>query len=207
VRQSWVQVGLTLMGMGTGCAGVSDESEAPGAVVYRGAVTDEALARLLDQAPLSDTTQRLSVLTPEEGAVLSATAPVELAFEDSSVVLLRAPSDPVGERHKKAANRVPHLGRERGLFERLGLVRVAHAHGEPFNGRGYYLSVLDADGAALLSVFTDDTRYLPSEAEWASVAAGADPLELTLLWADFDANDIPAGGGPFLTAALRFRVE
>lgn len=180
-----------------GCAGGDDATLMPPGdppvLVYVGAATDEALARLLDQAAKEDAAHRLLVDTPAAGARLDADTPVTITFSSADTAAV-AP-------RLRRPGRGPSVLAE--LFALFGPERRAHAHGTPFNGTGYLLQIDDAAKRVRLRVFTDQTSYTPPADLYAQLAAAApQPLTLTITWAAFEANAIPADGGPFLGATV-----
>jgi hypothetical protein len=89
----------------------------------------------------------------------------------------------------------------------VGPIRVAHAHGTPFSGFGYFLTLDGADGTSVLRVFTDTTSYTPDAPAWAAFADAAQPLTLSVVTAIFEENEIPDGAGPYLGGSVDFSVE
>jgi hypothetical protein len=170
-------------------------------VVYV-AGTDEAVEHLLDRTPKDVASQRLVIESPEDGATLSAGAPPTISYRyaaDGKLLLDRQQGRYVRPSWTERA-----LTDLRNLF---GPERLAHAHGTPFTGVGYFLELEDADGNHVLRVFTDQTSYTPESATWLGLAAVSQPLTLTIVSAAFEENEIPASGGPFVGASIELRVE
>lgn len=184
------------------------------AVVYHGKVTDEALVRLLDRTPQPEAQPQLSVCTPQAGAAVTGAAPIEFSFAMQSCALApdawlkrRRVTTPSPNRH--ADNASLQATEERVLSVLLGAlapIGVAHAHGSPFNGTGYYLRVVDAAGAVSMQAFTDTTTYTPNQAQWTRMAESAAPLRLEIVWAEFDNNEV-AGNGPFEALPVSFQLQ
>ena len=176
--------------LGAACDGHHHEVESGDLpdVVYVGATTDEALARLLDLPPRDDAARRVVVDAPAEGAPLDAAAPATIAFHAVGATALGRRPRPPGLLAELAAL--------------LGPIRRAEAHGAAFNGTGYFLSIADHAGQVRLRVFTDKTSYTSEVTAWSALCAAPQPLTLTITWAAFEANAIPDGGGPFVGATL-----
>jgi len=183
-------------------------------VVYQGQVTDEALLRLLDSAPQPEAQPQLSVCVPQAGAGLVGEAPIEFSFARQSCALEpdariepRSMAAPSPERH--AANAGTRAAREpllSVLLSAFAPIGVAHAHGAPFNGTGYYLRVVDAAGEVSMQAFTDATTYTPTQAQWTRMAESTGPLRLEIVWAEFDNNEV-AGNGPFEARPVSFQLQ
>jgi hypothetical protein len=184
-------------GASRAAGGASDVAPPAPVIDYVGAATDDALIRLVDAPPEDVTSRPLAIDAPPAGATLAADSPAAFAFRATAALL-------------RPARPTPAPAWRRALRELAGLLgpeRDAHAHGTPFNGTGFYLVVTDASSRLLLRAFTDQTSYTPDAAHWAALAAGAQPLALTITWAEFDQNRIPAGSGPFIGGTLPFTVE
>lgn len=172
-------------------------------VVFVGKATDEALEYLLDRPAKDSESERLTIDSPEAGATLSKDEAPTIAYHSAVSGRLEprplAPSPYVRPPWPRRA-----IDELVGLF---GPLRSAHAHGAPFSGLGYYLELVDGDGKRLLRVFTDERSYTPELATWSQFADVAQPIELTIVSAAFEQNEIPSGGGPFLGARIDFTVE
>jgi hypothetical protein len=170
-------------------------------VVYVGGTTDEALLRMLDSKIKDDVTQYVSVEAPDLNEALAADTPATFEFH--------------------LASEAKHLGTPRALpvqppawqraarevLKLLGPPRVAYAHGTPYNGTAYFLTISDADAKAQLRVFTNKASYTPDAAAWESLTNAAQPLTLEISSAFFDDNDVTADGGPFVGGSFDFRIE
>ena len=172
--------------------------------IYVGSVTDEALERLVDATPKTDARQAITVDSPDLTAPLAKDAPVAFEFHLATSTTTRAPS------LRLSPARPARTIWQRSLHEVeqfLSPVRVAHAHGTPYNGTAYYLVFSDADSKPLLQVFTTGTSYTPEAADWQRLAEAPQPLSLAITSAFFEANDIPADGGPFVGGIFPFTIE
>jgi len=172
--------------------------------VYVGAVTDEALNRMLDLSASDVASHHVVLDTPAEGAVLPKDTPASFSFHPVSASgrLLDRP------RHERFAGARP---RARGpllqLWGSLQLEGVAFAHGTPFNGTAYLLDFIDASSQIELRVFTDQTSYTPDAASWARLAAAPKPLSLVVTSAIFEENEIAVDDGPFVGGTVHFDIE
>jgi hypothetical protein len=184
-------------GASRAAGGAGDAAPAVPVIDYVGAATDDALIRLLDAPPEDVTSRPLAIDSPSAGAALAADSPAAFAFR-AATALLRPSRPTPPPRWRRAV---------RELADLLGPEREAQAHGTPFNGTGFYLVVTDAASRPLLRAFTDQTSYTPDAGRWAALAGGAQPLTLSITWAEFEENRIPAGSGPFVGGALPFTVE
>lgn len=170
-------------------------------VVYVGGTTDEALSRLLDAAVKDDPRQYISVDTPDLSAPVAADAPAAFTFHLASqathtprAIPLFAP-EPAWKRPL------------RELVQLLGPPRLAHAHGTPYNGTAYFVTFSDADGKALLRVFSAKPSYTSSPEAWQSLGRAKQPLQLDITSAYFEENDVPADGGPFVGGSFDFSIQ
>jgi len=195
---------LTLAPLSAACS--SDSSDEPALpqdgvddVVYVGGTTDEALVQMLDRTPKDVAAERLVIDSPEAGAVLTASEPATIAFHGGSSGRAAPPRDyaPLGFRERAWTD----------LKQLFGPERAAHAHGTPYSGTGYFLVLDDARGNAVLRVFTSQTSYAIDSATWFALADVDQPLHLTITSAFFEENGIPADGGPFVGADVRFSIE
>lgn len=194
-------------------AGAPDEQHANledelAGVVYQGKVTDEALLRLLDRAPQPESQVHVSVCSLEAGASLTQEAPIEFSSAMSSCAL-GSNSAAKGRSGAAAGTARVQFSGEPVLSMLLGAlapIRVAHAHGSPFNGTAYYLRVLDAEGLVSMQAFTDATAYTPNQAQWTRMSESTGPLRLEIFWAEFDNNEV-AGNGPFEARPVSFQLE
>jgi len=180
-------------------------------VAYQGKVTDEALMRLLDRTPQPEQPQ-LSICVPQAGAAVTGEAPIEFSFSASGCAFAprmkrRGVAAPNPNRHAdNASTRAVEEPVLSVLLGALAPIGVAHAHGAPFNGTGYYLRVVDAAGVVSMQAFTDATTYTPNQAQWTRMIESTGPLRLEIVWAEFDNNEV-AGNGPFEALPVAFRLE
>jgi len=172
-------------------------------VIYVPNVTDEALERMLAITPKTDARQAVIVDSPDLTAPVSKDSPATLRFhlvgETAHAPALRfAPS-----------SHAPSKWR-RGVHEFLQLLapeRIAHAHGEPYNGTAYYLVISDKDSKQILQVFTPETSYTPEALDWQHLVEAPQPLTLEITSAFFESNSVPVDGGPFVGGKFQFRIE
>ncbi|HKO47381.1 MAG TPA: hypothetical protein VJV79_06645 [Polyangiaceae bacterium] len=172
-------------------------------VIYLGGVTDEALIRLLDVPAKNDARQALLVTSPDLSAPLAKDSPAAWQFQLASEAS-RAPTP------RLRPARAQSTQWRRSLHEVLQLltpVRVAHAHGAPYNGTAYYLVFSDADGKQRLQVFTTETSFTPEAVDWQNLVQAPQPLKLEITSAFFEDNDVPTDGGPFIGGTFPFRIE
>jgi hypothetical protein len=163
-------------------------------VVYVGGANDEGLRLLLD-APLKASPVPLFT-SPEAGTTLEAPTTFSYhAGEEAELKLL-----PRGATPQSSSS----FARE--LAQLVGRERRAFAHGAPMNGPGYLLTFASVDDPKVLRVFTDQTTYLPDEAEWQALVAATDDLTVSVRLAVFDEGRLASGGGPFESAPLAFSI-
>ena len=186
-------------------------------VVYEGGTTDEALVAFvaaLDQgAPQPDTTQAPLLTSPMAGE-LPATPIPTFSFQlgssasaatprDVRVVLRSTPDwgdalQLLGARARQSALVGP-------LAELLGPPRAARAHGDPFNGYGYFMTIKSSADPKLCRVFTGATSFTPSSEVWSKISAAGE-VTVELVGAAFENNRIPSGGGPFLGSTTNLTI-
>jgi hypothetical protein len=171
--------------------------------IYVGGVNDEALLRLLDVMPKDDPRQALVVESPDLTEPLSPDSPATFKFRLASDAKLGA-SPRMGPPQSQPSKF------RRPLYEFLQLlapVRIAHAHGAPYNGTANYLVISDADSKPRLQVFTTGMAFTPEVVDWQNLARAPQPMTLTITSAFFEDNDVPASGGPFIGGKFPFRIE
>jgi hypothetical protein len=171
-------------------------------VVIVGDASDEALTVMLVLTAKDVPSEHVSFVAPEAGATLSKATPATIEFQRASAHNQRRLSEPTPFRSLDAHQRF--LADLKGLLRPLG---VAHAHGAPFNGTGYFLVFTDAAKHTALRVFTDQTSYTPDASAWSALAAGTQPITLTVTSAIFEENAVLADGGPFTAGSVQFSVE
>ncbi len=173
------------------CGGDDDDGAAPGgaqgatppvvdeiAVIYQGGPTDETLRSVIGVPPLADDARAATLAAPAAGATMSAATPPTFQWAAAQAL---APASP--------ASRSPWARLVSALGE-----PAAHAHGKPYSGVAYLLSIASASGTPLLTVLTAETSFTPDAAEWATVSAGGDDLRVYLLTARCEQNAVVAGG-------------
>ena len=180
-----------------------------------------AFVAALDQgAPQPDTTQAPLLTSPMAGE-LPATPVPTFSFQLGSsasaatpgsvrVVLRSTPEHSEWAPLERGLTALQLLGTQAResplvgpLAELLGPPRAAHAHGDPFNGYGYFMTVKSSADPKICRVFTGATSFTPSSEVWSKVSAAGE-VTVELVGAVFEDNRIPSGGGPFLgsTTAL-----
>ncbi|HYO93574.1 MAG TPA: hypothetical protein VER33_03635 [Polyangiaceae bacterium] len=204
------QVLLPLLWVGALTPGCSDDSadELPdhasvADVVFVGGTNDEALIRLLAAKPLADPEHALEFDVPTAGEALPRDVPSTFVWHLPAAASLPARGAPPPSTDGPAVLR--RVTRElKALLRPLG---VAHAHGAPFNGTGFFLVFASPEEPELLRVFTSSTSYTPDEVAFGKLTATAAPLELTATSAIFEDNQLVEGGGPFEGATLPFTLQ
>jgi hypothetical protein len=172
-------------------------------VIYVGDVTDEALKRLLGAEAKDDPRQALTVDSPDLSAPLPADKAATFEFHLASAATVAPGLRPEPVRnHPSKWQRAAH-----DFLQLLTPVRIAHAHGAPYNGTAYYLVIRDADEKQRLQVFTSETSFTPEAVDWQNLVQAPQPLTLTITSAYFEVNNVPADGGPFIGARVQFRIE
>lgn len=172
-------------------------------MIYVPNVTDEALDRMLAITPKTDARQAAVVDSPDLTAPVSKDSPATFQFhllgQTAHAPGLRfAPEDSARSKWR------------RGFHEFLQLLapeRIAHAHGEPYNGTAYYLVISDEDSKPILQVFTPETSYTPEALDWKHLVEAPQPLTLEITSAYFESNNVTADGGPFVGGKFQFRIE
>jgi len=185
-------------------AGQNDPDGQPDSdVIYVDGMTDEALVRLLDVAPKDDARRAISIDSPDLTVPVPKDSPVTFRFHQASEAthapgLRLAPAKTSPAVWQRAA---------RELLQLLAPERIAYAHGTPYNGTAYYLVISDKGGKRVLQVFTPETSFTPETLDWKHLSEASQPLTLAITSADFDADSIPADGGPFVGGTFSFRIE
>ena len=168
-------------------------------VIFEAEATDEALEALLAASDVDDPTQAARLVAPSAGATLDASTPVTFSW----TVGASASLVPARRRGHQGSDRAETWAELAALF---GPVRVAHAHGTPVNGRGYFLVVEDADGNPVHRVFTLAFDHTPSASAWDALAAAPQPLRASVRSAIFENDRIATDGGPWSGQATEFTV-
>jgi hypothetical protein len=176
-------------------------------VQYVGGTTDEALLHLTDLTAQDSPSHRLALDSPTS-AELSSDAPSVFSFHVQGASGSLRPLQPT--RRTEAKNPLlPHWASRslQELWHLVGPVRVAHAHGTPYNGDAFLLSFSNAEGDVVARVFTAEGSYTPSAEQWAAFTEEKAPLTLTVVWASFEENQVVGSGGPFLGLEFEFEIR
>jgi hypothetical protein len=184
----------------------ANDPDANDPVQYVGGTTDEALEHLLDASATQKAGFALSLDAPT-GSDLAKQTPALFSFRKQSQTGIVPPA--LRGRSLETDSVLPHWFSRglRELAELIGPERVAHAHGTPYNGEGYFLSFDDKAGTPLLQVFTSSTSFTPSQPQWDQLAAAGQPLKLSIVWATFEENEVAEGGGPYLGLEYQFTIR
>lgn len=201
---------LPLLWVGALTPGCSDDSadEAPdharvADVVFVGGTNDEALIRLLAAKPIADAEQALEFDVPTAGEALPADVRTTFVWHLPATASLPGPAAMPPSTPAPVVLR--RLTRElKALLRPLG---VAHAHGAPFNGTGFFLVFASPAEPELLRVFTSSTSYTPDDAAFGKLTSAAGSLEVTATSAIFEDNQLIEGGGPFEGATVPFTLQ
>ena len=172
-------------------------------VVYVGAVTDEALEQLLAVTPKDDPRYAVVIDSPDLTRAVPKESAANFEFHSTTPLALAPNPPPTPAVH-------PRSPFQRSFHEFLRFIspeRVAHAHGEPYNGPAYYLVFSDADAKVRLQVFTNKTSFTPEAIDWENLVQAPQPLTLQIISAVFEENDIPADSGPYAGVSTSFRIE
>ncbi len=161
---------------------------APTDVVFEGGTNEEALNAFLAATPTHDPTKTAVFDWPSDTEQLPASTPSSFCWHIGEPQGAWAPLPDRLE--PPAAPRSPF----EGLFAG---VPSAHAEALPLSGAAYYITFTDPDGNALLRGFTTATNFVPSQEAWAELDAADVPITVTVTWAEFDANRLREGGGPW----------
>ncbi|HEU4406179.1 MAG TPA: hypothetical protein VFS43_13020 [Polyangiaceae bacterium] len=171
-----------------GAAGSGAEGQAPpvvaeSAVVFQGGPTDETLRAMVGVPPRADDARAAALVAPAAGETMSAATPPTFRWAAPTA---RAPG----------AEGASLWARARAALGE----RQAHAHGTPYSGVAYLLSIASPSGTALLTTLTSETSFTPDAAAWAAVAGAGGEVRVYLLTARCEQNAV-VGGGPFAPAA------
>lgn len=192
-----------------------DEPAAVGDVVLEGVVTDEAYGALDvalgNGAPKDEPARTATLDAPADGASLPrATAPT-FSWHFGAGMTQRTPG--VGEDapcfafgRPSQTTSATHVDWTAPLRMLLVPVRVAHAHGDPFNGTGTFLVFSTDTTPNLVRVFTSNTTYTPSAEAWGKMTSAGKPITLKLVSAIFESNRVAQDGGPFAGTTTTFTV-
>jgi hypothetical protein len=183
---------LAAMALSAGCGDDDDTNNAsrPGdaqappvvsaeAVEYFGGITDETFRAMVGVPPVVDDARAATFVAPAAGATMSAASPPTFAW-----------ATPVASAPAAAG---------RSLWARAWelIEKPAYAHGKPYDGAAYLLSIVSASGEPLLTALTPQTSYVPDADTWAALAsaAGGD-VRVFLVTARCEQNTV-ADGGPW----------
>jgi hypothetical protein len=208
-RVVWISVLVALVStaMYAGACGGGDDGASSGGpsetslddVIYEGNAVDEALIALLSATPKADASQAAVFDAPAAGAALPGGAAPELSWQLGGAAQGRAPSPGAPARRAQ--------GRWGALGELVGPIRAARAHGEPINGRAYFLVFSTARREGVLRVFTSRLTYTPDAAAWEKLRSAGETITVTVLNAVFENNRVAPGGGPFEGEPLSFSIQ
>jgi len=186
----------------SGACGPSEETPAAPAgiedVLYEGGANDEALLTLLASEAKVDPAQGTVFDAPADGASIPSATPPTLKWH-------------VGAPGARFSPLVPGAaGRDSGAFETLrqlvGPLRAASAHGQPVNGRAYFLVFKTASGEAPLRVFTTLLTYTPDAAAWDKLVATGGPITASITGGIFETNRLVPDGGPYSGQPVTFSI-
>lgn len=77
-----------------------------------------------------------------------------------------------------------------------------------FSGEAYLLEFNTAQNPPFLRVFTGSAHYAPTQAEWQKlVAAGSQPIFVTVSTASFESDRVTTTCGPFLGQTISFTIQ
>jgi hypothetical protein len=171
-------------------------------VIYEGGATDEALAELeAAGAPTTNAAETASFTAPLADAALPAATPAAFTWalpaQGSRLELLPQGREVPGPLERSATAAL-------GLL--LSGVREAHAHGDPVNGRAFFVVFSTAAEPELVRVFTTASTYTPDDAAWTALKGAAAPITATITSAVFESNRVAADGGPFTGGTVTFTI-
>lgn len=153
------------------------------AVIFRGGPTDETFRSMVGVPAQADATRASTLIAPAAGETMSAATPP--TFQWTALQALGpAPAGPSLWGGVRAA-----LGE-----------RAAYAHGTPYSGVAYLLSIVSASGTPLLTTVTSETSFTPGAPDWATVVEAGGEVQIYLLTARCEQNAV-VGGGPWVPAA------
>lgn len=169
-------------------------------VLYEGSATDEAYEALVDATPVEDATQASYLSSPTAAMTVSAATPLTFSWQvgQGSAAPPSIDGARLGERASKSPNIVESL---KWLVD----MPVAHAHGDPVNGRAYLLEVRNGD-TVVHRVFTTNLEHTPSADAWQTITEGGGERSVSVLNAVFEDNRVAQGGGPFKGTAVTFTI-
>jgi hypothetical protein len=176
----------------------SHDQRGPADVIYDTGTTDEALSKLLDAQPKNDPARAPTFTSPTPNQKLSAATPATFSWKATPTGMRRAA--PPKERFALG----PSI--ESTAAGPIGGERSAHAHGDPLNGRAYFV-VFSASGNVVVRVFTTKTSYTPDDAAWTKLKGVKAPITATITSASFDNNNLTPDGGPFAGTPVTFTIE
>jgi hypothetical protein len=146
--------------------------------IYVGGTNDEAYRAIVGVPAVADA-RAASLAAPAAGATTSAASPPTFSWPAAQVIAPRP------------------AGRSLWALAWEALVeRPAHAHGRPYSGLAYLLSVTSAAGEPLLTALTPETSFTPDAASWSAVAGAGGEVRVWLLTARVEENAV-VGGGPW----------
>ena len=199
LASAWLYSSACSSSSGAGNSEPVDVSDA----IYVGEANDEGLVALLSAKTMEKPSSTPVITAPAEGEQPSG--PVEFTYRIGAMSQLRSPEKPsrfVSPLLRELSPSLPELSPF--LRELFAGEHVAHAHGAAMNGPAFLLTFSTAGNDKLLRVFTQETSYLPSDAEWQRLVVPAKEITLTVTVAIFDEGLILRDGGPFVSAPLHF---
>lgn len=189
-----------LLPLALGCGDSGGSGGAGGAapdisdVTFEGSASDEALLALLDATATLDET-RAAHLTSPASPLSAATAPT---FEWA-----------VGPEARRLEPPAPRAPAHRFLFGAAPWLfgpREALAHGDPTNGRAYWLVFTKGD-ERVMRLFTTLESFTPTSEQWANLTSPEGSLSVEIVTAEFENNLIAVDGGPWKNQPSIFEVE
>lgn len=164
-------------------------------VVYEGGTNDEALEALLAGTPVEDAAKGASLTSPAEGASVPSSPPHTFTWSSTTARLEGGAVSP--------ANRAL----DHWLQDLFAGERSALAHGNPVNGRAYFVVFSTSGDDKVLRVFTTSTSYTPDEAAWEKLVSAGGLITASITTGVYDNNAVASDGGPFTAPSATFTVD
>ena len=190
---------------GTGGGGGGSGADLSG-VIYEDAATDEALEALLAASIANEPEKAAVIDAPEGGDALPATPIPTFRWHAGTQASGPVRSPAQWWTLPRGPVRTPSSRFASLLEQALSGVPSAYAHGDPVNGTGYFLVLSTASNDKLVRVFTLGTEYTPDPTTWATITGAGEPIFAAILSAEFEANRVIQGGGPWQSEPITFTV-
>jgi len=171
-----------------------DEEVADARLIHE--ASDPALTALLDAPLVDDPAQAAYLLEPSDGTTLDPSTPIFFRWRVGPPEARRVAPPRLNQRPSSKLAFLP-APEDEGPLGWLWPIGTARAHGVPISGRGYYLVAEDEAGVIRYRLWTAALKHLPESRDWEFLAEATGEVQVYIVNAIFDNDQLVDGGGPW----------